>query len=219
MKNKIFFMLALTMGLCFDMEAMSRHLDQGTQALLDGRNTLPGSPSAQEIKEAIIATFQGELNRVIQYTSTNMAEEILEKIRTEKITDPNTITQMNINAVKEKLKKLYQTEPKIRSFVKAFGWRICGFIITTIISFSIAEIFDTSEGDHKGMAVLIGLGDTLFKLIFQYPYERLWVVFGGNWCMGEDDLSTDNEELNAAPAVANNDGINNNRGEDDVDFL
>ena len=60
----------------------------------------------------------------------------------------------------------------IRSIVKTISWRVCGTLINSLIIWAITG--------NAGLGALIGVVDTLVKIVVYYAHERAWnrVDFG-----------------------------------------
>ncbi|OHD19332.1 MAG: hypothetical protein A2086_00925 [Spirochaetes bacterium GWD1_27_9] len=63
-------------------------------------------------------------------------------------------------------------EHPIRSLIKAFSWRIAGSLATLVISYVLTKKID--------VALIIGAGDFVAKIILFFVHERLWdkIPFG-----------------------------------------
>ena len=57
-------------------------------------------------------------------------------------------------------------ETKRRSLAKAFSWRLCAIIITTVLAYALT-------GEIR-FALEIGVLDTAIKIFVYFGHERLW---------------------------------------------
>ena len=62
--------------------------------------------------------------------------------------------------------KPYYAESRARSLVKALSWRITAFTVTTIVTLVITRSWE--------FAAVVGVIDTLIKIVLYYGHERLW---------------------------------------------
>lgn len=163
-----------------------------------------GQISRDDVKYAVQVACNRESGPILRALVDEITGEALEQITHRPDEDNN---QIIATLVQKKLDTIGKTESKTRSFCKALGWRVTGFLITTIVSYIINEYIIQSNHSTSlalGTAALIGAGDFIFKLVLQFFYERLWAGPLSNCCMnklqvtdqGDDHEMDDRDTIN-----------------------
>ncbi len=62
-------------------------------------------------------------------------------------------------------------ESKRRSLAKAFSWRACALLITAAVGYVL------SRGSIE-FAIMLGVVDSLIKILVYYLHERVWINVG-----------------------------------------
>ena len=72
-------------------------------------------------------------------------------------------------------------ESSIRSVVKALSWRFIATLTTAILVFVFTDQLD--------LAITIGIGDALVKMVLYFAHERVWNKLGFGRQLVEPGLS------------------------------